>query len=314
MAVTGSLTAPRDDLMEAFEEYNLSKAQYVADIVFPISPTVHQKATHSRIPRETVTSLEGDIRRKTDGTYARTTLSVEESGYECIEYGEEIAKDDAQVLKLSKDYGLPIDRIAADIVWSQLRRQYEKRVADQVMDPTTNFTAGKGNYTDVSGSNPWATAGSDHVKTVHDAKLKIAARTGEEADTLVCSELQWLNLIHSAQLIGRIQYVKAATFQEIAASIAPMLGLREIIVGKVAYNTTAEGGAFSAARIWSDTYANICVKGKLGVTKLWKDRSPTIVVMEQFRAEDRDSEIVRARHAVDELVLDELYGELLKVA
>lgn len=306
-----SLSRPRDDLMESMEEWNEENGVYISEQVAPVVQSDVQKGVFSRLRKEDNFADEGTLARATDGGYVRANFGVDDSTYDCAEYGAEFALDNTQVSNLAASYGIPAEQIAAKFAYNRVRRRYESRVASKAQS-TTLFTGGKGNYTDVSGSNPWATAGSKIIKTITDAVLAIATR-GYVADSVAMTYKQWLNIINCDQFAGRLQYMREASFQAIADFIAPALGVRNIEVARAIKNTAAENATFSGSRIWNDSYVTVYAKGSLMVTKHWTKGVSQFLAMEEYDDPAKNSRVIRCRQTVGELMLDDLAGQLLKV-
>lgn len=311
VGTASSLTRARDDMLEGLEEFNRDESVYIAEKVAPVQTTDTLKGVYTAIKKEDGLADEGTLTRNTDGSYPRMTISVAERTYDCTQYGISVPVDSAEVANLRSAYNLPVDEIAGRLAWNRVRRRYEARVAAKVQS-TTLFTGGLGNYTDVSGTNPWATSTSKIIKTITDAVLAIAAR-GYVADSIAMSHKQWLNMMNCDQFAGRVQYVQAAAFQAIADFLAPAIGLRNLFVARSIKNTTAEGGSFSGSRVWNDSYVNVFASGQLIVTKHANKVVPQLIAMEEYDDPDKDGRVIRVKQAVGELMVDALAGQLLKV-
>jgi hypothetical protein len=104
--------------------------------------------------------------------------------------------------------------------------------------------------------------------------------------------------------------------------LADLFGLKYVLEGKAVRNSAKEGKAFVSADIWSDDYAMVglvvengqdLAQPGLGRTFLWVPDSPENATVEQYRDEGIRSDIFRVRQHVDEMILDEFFGHLLKV-
>ncbi len=318
-AAQASLATPRIDLANGMQELADEEGKYIAGQVAPDQTVEKSTATYPVRPREDAGRLEARTGlRGVDGTYPRGTIAWDERTYTCKEYGFEVSKDDRQLRQFASDYGLDIDEAAARWCYFQVLKQREKRVADAVMDATTNFTAGQGNYTDVS-ATPWTTTSTDILVQIQNAQAAVQALTGEVPMSLALSYKRFQNLINNDDIVGKIGNTRDKTVQAIAAVVAPMLGLSELLVGYGVYNSAAEGAAWSGTRFWSETYANLFVKRTsieqpgLILSLRYAADSPQVIVVEEYRDERSRASIVRARQTVTEELADVLYGHLLKV-
>lgn len=314
----------RADLLGAFEEFNLQDQEggFVADQVFPDIGVPDDAANFPAVTRESGTNLEANIKIGIDGKYPTMTFSTRDKAYACEEYGVRVRLADKQVVKLSEQYGIPVDEVAGRIVWHQVRLQYEKRVADIAFDPVVNFTAGQGNYSDVSSSAPWTTTTSDVLGTIQAAQEARYGATGMVPMDLLVNYTNFNRLLRNTTVRDMVGDARDKTVQAIAGMLAPGLGLRKIHVGRAVYNATPFPGPFVGTKLYSNLYALVflnnedrnLVAPRLGITCRWLKDSPQIVVLDEYRDEETRSDCIRARHNIDELLLDNQFGHLVKVA
>lgn len=324
MAVAATHSVGRADLVGAFEEFNLADQQggFIADKVFPVASVGLKSAKFPVITRESGTSLLPNVKIGIEGNYPLMTFVTEDKEYDCEERGVSIRLSDKQVTDLAKAYGIPVDEVAGKIIWHQIRLQYEKAVADAAFDAVTNFTGAQGNYTDVSGSAPWTTASSAILSSIQAAQEAVYEKTGMVPMDLAINYVNFNRLMRTTEIQNKLATTKDKTVQQIADSIAPLLGLTRIHVGKAVYNSVPLPGTFSAAKVWDNKYAQLFVNEpngslvapRLGTTVMWTADAPQLVVLEEYRDEDTRADKMRARQNVDELVCDVLFGHLLKVA
>ncbi|MFA5316197.1 MAG: hypothetical protein WC369_02095, partial [Dehalococcoidales bacterium] len=129
-------------------------------------------------------------------------------------------------------------------------------------------------------------------------------------------------LLLNTGIKAAIQYVARLTEAELSNALADILGVRRVLVGRSVRNSANKNKAFSGTDVWSDDYAMVAVvasDGKnlaepsIGRTVLWTADSPDNVMVEQYRDETVRSDIFRVRQNVDELIVDEYFGHLMKV-
>lgn len=308
---------PRVDLGVALQEYNLGKVRYIGDQVFPIINVPKKDGTFSLITRESALRARS-LRRSPGASYAEDTFEAEDKAYSCEEYGLVQPVDDTQRELYAGDFDA--EMVAADIARNALMRDYELRVSTLAFDATTSNSNSM--YTDYSSSAPWTTSTSDVMAQMNVARAAIRAKTGMDPDTLIMSQTNLERLSNNDDMIARIVYSQAAGFTTMAGQIGNILGFPKVYVSNAVYNSAIEGQSWSGTNIWSNLYALICVtpgsaspaEACLGRSFLWTGDSPSSLVVESYRDEDKRSTKIRVRHYMDELVYDWSYGYLLKVA
>ena len=103
--------------------------------------------------------------------------------------------------------------------------------------------------------------------------------------------------------------------------MAAIFGLQKLIVGGVVYDGAKEGTAFSGTDIWGSTYAMVAriqegstsVNGGLGRSLIWTPLDGGVDDILQYREEQSDSDIFRAREFRVEKVFDPYFAHLLKI-
>jgi len=313
----GTYATPRADLAQAMAEYDFSKKKFIGFQVLPSILVPHEAATFSKILREGMLRRE-DVKRTKKSAYNRGEWEHEDDTYQCYEYGLEQALDDSERAKYSRDFDAEF--WSAKMAYERVLREHEIRVATAVFNATT--WTGASLTTGVS--TEWSTpATADVLGDVQGGKEKVRALTGMEPDTLICSQKVYNNIRRNAALLAAIAYVQVATDVNVRGAIAEWLGLDQILVGGGVYNSDPEGDtSFTGADIWDDEYAMVCVAGRAGMplqvpcigrTVTWEADSPETdgLIVEEYREEQTRSWVYRARHNVDEKVLDASFGHLL---
>lgn len=312
----GSRAVPRMDLGTAVMEYVEQANEFVGTQVLPIFRTQKQKSVFPAITRESITR-DADTKRATRGNYNRDGFSAKDKSYACEEHGLEGALDDSERAMYATDFDAEL--ITTRITTRRVLQAQEKRIADMLFNPAV-FT-GAALYTDYS-ANPWDNANSEVVEQVRAAKAKIRSNCGMEPNALILSSTNIDRLKSNKQVIEAVKYTARATDQELRNALADMFGLKFILEGKAIRNAAKEGKAFVSADIWSDDYAMVALIAAdgqdlsqpcIGRTFLWQPDSPDNAVVEQYRAEEIRSDVYRVRQHVDEMIIDEYFGHLLKV-
>ncbi len=313
---SGTYATPRLDLGAALMEHQMQAGSLIGTQLFPITPVAKQAATYSAITRESIL-IQSDAKRGSGGGYNRGDYEAKDKTYSCKEFGLEFKLGDDKRSLYASDFDAEL--AGTQITMDRLMRAQEIRIATAAFN-TSTFT-GASLYTDVS-ANAWdQSADATPVDNVIAAKEIVRKNCGIEPNTMVIGQTTFNNLIKADDIKSRIVNVAMLTEQQIANALAPIFGVRQILVGKGVYNTADEGATMSISDIWSDDYALICVSSmgaglempSIGRTFLWTADSPSNATVEQYREEQTRSDIFRVRHYVDEELIDPYFGHLLKV-
>jgi hypothetical protein len=314
----GTYATPRPDLGAAYEEYQDDPefSQFIADQVAPRCRTPVQKGSYSSITRETALKT-ADAKRAT-GAYNRISIGAEDKSFSCEEFGLEGEVDDRKRKFFATDFDLEAATLRQ--VMRRLKIAQEIRVAALLFSAT--WTGGGASlYTDVSAA-PWDAAASDAIGHVLAAKVKVRQNCGMEPNALILGIAQRDNLLGNTAIKARFPGAAIVTDEMLRANLAAIFGLRKLIVGGAVYNSADEGLTASLADIWGDDYAMVGIVGEkddpidrpsVARTFVWTPENAEDLIVEQYREEQVRADILRARHDVDEVVIDSGLGHLLKV-
>jgi hypothetical protein len=308
---------PRADLGEALTQYKIGMK--IADLAFPRKTVGAKKSTLSVLTRESLAAKPTKMTRNPDGTYRFIDPEGKDLSYSAQEYGLAVRVDDAAQKEYKNDFDL--EMASAVTLENQLVIGREYAAAAALLNTST--WTGTALYTDPSAA-PWDAVGSDALGHIFAAKTKVRENCGLEPNTMVCGVAVLRNLMKNTAIRASVQYVKLATFEEMAAAIAPLCGLEQILAGGSVYNASKEGTAFSGSDIWGEDYVLICVMAKPGdpltvpsVTRSFQwgeECDPNMTwITESYYSEDRRGNVIRMRAAYDDKVVDEYFGHLLKV-
>lgn len=318
---SGTRTKPRLDLGTGVQEFIDNADDWIGTKLLPIFKTKVSKGSFSAVTRETLTQ-NPDAKRAPSGAYNRIVTGAKDKSFICQDFGLENPLDDSERAMYATDFDAEL--AASQTCAAAVLRAQEIRIKTLMQD-TAVFT-GSALTTDVSGTAPWATAGSDIVATVLAAKEKVRQNTGMRANAVWFSHALLENAIKkNTDIKARIQYVARVTDAEIRAALADMFGVKYVFVAGGIYNGAKEGQTFSASDIWGSTYAGVCVvaedpAGKnlktpgVGRTFLWEEDSPENALVEEYRDEPIRSNVYRVRQNTDEVIIDQYFAHLLKVA
>lgn len=314
---SGSYANPRLDLGIPLMEFMQANDEFIGLKVAPLIGVDRKAGTYAAITRESLVRT-GDVKRSTRSAYNRDDFQTKDKTYSCEEYGSEQAVDDAERAFFQNDFDAA--KVATMVAGRRILQAQEGRIADAVMN-TTTFT-GSALYTDNSAS-PWATIATDIKAQVMAANEKVRGNCGMDANSLIISKATWVNLMKNTLILDAIKYTQTATVEVINRALAAYFGLDQVLVGKGIKNSAIEGQTFSKTDIWSGTYAmvarlalgNDLSEPALMRTFNWvQDGSAAGIVVEEYREEQTRSNVYRARHTVDEELIDAYFGHMMKIA
>jgi hypothetical protein len=311
-----SYGTPRADLGEAIAEFNGGDEQFVARQVFPVLDLPRQAATLSVLTREN-TKRPVTMKRAPGDGFARLSMITEDKTYTCENYAGEAKLPVEDRWQYKNDFDA--EKEYAEIAKRALLVEAEVRVAT-IVQSTSIFT-GADLTTDVSSSAPWATTSSDVISTIIAAKQKVWANSGFEADALVCDHTQLGNLLANAGVRARFPGAAIITEDMLRSNLAAILGLKHLFVGAARYDNANENITYSGASCWSATYVNVFKladggprKGGLGKTIRWSEAEEYRDQVYMYHEDQTASDIIQVKEYVDELLFDQYFGHMLKVA
>lgn len=210
------------------------------------------------------------LQRSPDGKARRLKLRWGEILYTCKEDVLEAAYDDSDRAEYESQFAM--EAAQAEMLLRALRIARERRAAALAYDVSTTFTTGNGNYYD-----PTVAFSSDSAKI----KRYVATCLGMLNDIggdplnaeLQCSYNLVLQLMLAENLVTDVRGVSVVTLDMVAANIkrlALQLGVKDIVVGNVPYNTKADNQTPVLDNIWTDSY---CLIGNFGAEGAGPDQA-----------------------------------------
>jgi hypothetical protein len=317
MPTYGTYATPRADLGMALHEYIYDADRFIGIKAAPIIETQLKAGTFSKLTRESMLLDTDDLRRAPGGTYDKTTYGYEDDTYACQEYGTVEYLDDSERQMWRRDLDAEADRAMVGL--NRLLTAQERRWASALINTTT--WTGSDLYTDRS-ATPWATTTTDVIGHVLDAKEKVRSATGLPANAIIMGQSIFESIKNNDGLRETTVFTSRADDAAMASAIGPVFGLPNVLVGGSVYNSATEQATGSITDVWGSTYVMVCriaetnspMEPCVARTFLWTDDSASNTVVEQYRDEDRRSDVFRVRQHVDEKVIDAVYGHLIKVA
>ncbi len=314
MIQQGTYATPRADLGEAFHEHSFNPGDFIADQILPVKNVRKKAATMSVITREN--SKRADVKHANGAVYNRINLHTEDLEYQCTNKGLEIPLTDEDRENFADDFDAEIESTQA--LKKKVFTEQEIVVAEAIFNPTT--WAGADLYTDVSG-DPWDAAASDAIAHVLAAKEKVRRNTGVVPDSLIIGAVTLNNLLGNTGIKAQFPGAPLITLDMLIQSMPKIFGLRQLLVGMGTYDSAKEGQDASISDIWSDDYAMIfkvqqgstIVNPGLGRIITWDRYSQFLTTVEQYREEQTESDIFRAKHFDVPKIFDKYFGHLLKI-
>ena len=270
--------------------------------IMPIYETSKKTSSYKVIPAEQLLKLP-DTKRAPRSAYQRDDWVWEEGHYKCKGQGKEEPIDDEERAELDEQNPGLADEVATMRAWNNIMLNQEKRIAAKV----NNTSA----FTPHSVTNEWDDfANATPIDDVKDGIASFRTQNGYGPDLLEISYNVYLNLTSCDQIKDQIKYtfpgldVSSLTTEQLAR----LFKIPRVVVGGALYDSADKGQDRSITDIWSDEYAALIKVAKspdlrevgFGRTFLWTASSPTNPVVESYREDQIDSDIIRVRHHVDE--------------
>lgn len=319
MVIAPTSTAfQRPDLGAAYYEFEMEAANmgYIAAQVLPVFSSAVKNGNFSVIPLEELIKDVNTTRAPGAG-YARDDMKFEQQSFFCQEYGAEEPVDDASAALYR--YSFDAEMIASQRVVGKLLRNMEIAAAAAVFN-TTTWT---GSTLTTGVAVQWSTpATATPVTDVINAIQKVRATCGMKPNVVIMSYNVFLFLQTCVQVKDQLRFAgiedpKQAT----EAQLAALFHVDKVIVAHRMRNTANSGnGTPVISEIWSDDMVMVAkvatgmdlAEPCIGRTFTFSgDGASENVLIEQYREEQRRSDIIRGRMDWDQLIIQPGCGHLL---
>jgi hypothetical protein len=261
--------------------------------------------------------LKSDVKvRDPYSTFPRGTRSFTQETYTALEYGYEEAVDDVIAADVSRFFDAEV--VAAKLSRRKLLLAHELRVAGQIFNT--------GNFTSTAAGTAYTTANLATFDIAEDVQLALDRMISNGESTantrVVIPYPVWTRARASTKFQNRLRGAGISSDTILNASTqaaAEVFGVSEVLIGRAAYDSAAEGVAFSSSNVWANTYVwvgNVTESGAgyfgggAGFTLNWSQYGPAVGVF-TYRDESIKSNIVRASHYVAEKVVNTNGGQLI---
>jgi len=293
---TGNATF-RQDIADVIQENNLGEGQFMGTEIMPIMSVGAKSGQFAKLAFSNVKTKAVDDKRATSGYYNEVVHSVTTDNYTSVKRGliEPVDDDDAKVL--GKYFDAEVS--SADHCRYYLKLNREARIAAIAFS-----TAIMAAYTAPLGTS-WAVANKATATPVNDIQTAIDLITvnlngmaGAGARIIGCGNLSARrNLIGLDDIIDR-HYSGGNKNRAVIRNeqLADILGLDAVY-----FSGLRRGGA----DIWNaDRFGIYLVSESMllrsspqfGRTMLWRDSTPSDMMVETYREEGRESNMVRVKH------------------
>jgi len=282
----------------------------IAHRVLPVLDVASQSGTFGIIPLEELLQHKDTI-RAVAGTYARGNWKWKTGSYATEEHGWEEPVDDRE-RRMYRNY-FKAEVFATARAVDFVLRNAEMRAADLLFNETTWNGSGLTTAVGTEWSNKAAATPVDDVLA---ARRKTYEACGLWPNALIINRYVFQNLRRCAQVIDSVTASGAGSAAKprdiTTALLAEVLDVDDVIVAGGAQNTAQEGATPAIAQLWSSEYAMVATVAQtddvqepcVGRTFHWGgDGSDVDAIVESYREEKVRSEIIRARHEVQEKVL-----------
>lgn len=308
----------RADLRGVQEEAFNFSAGFIGVKVCPPLPVMNRAGQYPRIQIDAGDLLRNEAKGRGPGaTYPRVQRAITTDTYTCQEYGLEEVVDDSERNDYSRFFDM--ESQAVKNIMRQVQLAHELRVATLAFDRST-WTA----TTSATAYTAANIASFDLGLDVDVVKQTIASRGEDSTGLSIVMSLQQFNLARaSTRLQNRIRGTIStdALLNLSAEAMAEALDVKEVLIGRNSYDTTAQGITTSMSQIWSN--ANMWIGrlqpfsgaesyfsgGAMG-TLFWQ-QDGEIFQTETYREEQIRSEVVRCRQYTAEKVINVNAGQIL---
>jgi hypothetical protein len=298
-------TFERPDLGAAYESFDLMSHVngFVGLRLFKPTPVGVASGNFSKIDLAALLNDGRDVRRAPGAPYSRQQFQFTQDQFACSEKGVEELLDDRE--RAAYGYtGIRFDQIGADRAVAAVLRDTEYEIQAIVQDSTTytaQATATAGIWSTHSSGKP--------VTDILAAREAFKTSCGVYPNALVMSSLAHTHARQCAELLDFVKYGGAPGIDPTKvdeSALAQIFQVPNVLIAGAVKNSKLPGVAATIADIWSKSIVTLLRVPEtddlreqcFGRTFMFQD-----LVLEQYRAEDRRSDVMRARQDLDVKVI-----------
>lgn len=231
------------------------RADYIADMVFPVMDVLLPSASFKKVPIEELLTVEPELKRSPSTGYWRSTFQFEQDSYMTYDRGAEEPIDDDEEAMYA-DF-ISLSQAATNRLAHIILQEKEKRIAATVMD-TGVFT---GALSQAVTNSAWDVANSTPVDDIRIAGDKMFTNIGLYPSTLIINRKTFRVLRNHPQVVAQIESTgagdQARTRDVTTAQLAAVFDVDRVLVGGGAKNTNAVFGGLTIASVWPN-HAMLC--------------------------------------------------------
>lgn len=249
-----------------------------------------------------------DTLRAVKTSYKRVDWTVTTDTYQCHEYGLEELIDDRE--RDNADDPLNLDIDTTEYITDLIMLDREKRIAD-LLTTAANFTNGV-TLTDTARWNDYTN--SDPIADVETGKNTISAAIGIKPNAMVIPEEVYIQLKHHPQMLDRIKYSQKGIMN--VDLLKAIFEIENIFIAASLYDINAEGQSVSLSRVWGKHVLLAFIQPRPGLKKISLGYSfhTRARQTETYREEPKKSDVIRVSEIIDEKLIAELCGYLIRTA
>ena len=225
----------------------------VADKVFPYVPVDNKSDSYFVYPKGNWFRIQA--RKRAPGTESvGSGYDLQTATYTCDVNA--LHKDVDDQIRSNADPVLNMDADASRFVTQPLtlKRDYDFAVTFFALNTWTGSSTGN----DIVPGNKWDTANGDPIKDIRKAIRAMKKKTGIKPNKMVYGAAAWDVVLDNPAVIDRIKYGQSSPNNPAFTNeqtIAAILGLEQIVVADIVYNTSEEGAADSMDFIFTEDSA-----------------------------------------------------------
>lgn len=293
--------------LASFEEFDLnaSREGFITSQILPFLDVQRQSGSIGKMKVEELLKTE-NVERAPGAAFSRGNSRFETYSFECTEKGVEEPVDDIEA-QVYRDY-FEAETVATQRCIDRINRAREIRGATALQDT--------GTFTNTAVSVKWNShASAKPIDDIHGRIKAIRLACGKRPNVVALDFETYLDAIECSQVIERAKYAGIDDPKNIDDKVlAKLFKVERLVIAgaSTVKNTAKEGQTRSLSAIWDRTKVGIGIVAKtrdprevcVGRSFHWNwGKSSEEGFVESYREEQTSSEVIRARHCVQEKII-----------
>jgi hypothetical protein len=272
---------------------------YIADSIFPMVRSSKQSDKYYTWTKDFWFRNYVEMRTAGD-TYPEGALELSSTSYFCDIFHLAYPLNDEDIA--NQDEAVELQITGAEWLADQFMLNREAAIVADFFK-----TGVWGTDVTLSGTDQWSDfANSDPETDIRTGSQTIQKSTGSKPNKLIIGKEVADKLAQHPLLLEKYKYTNVANLT--IAQISDSLGLPEIVVGESIDNTAQEGATFSGEYTWGKNGMLLHVASSpgrrvpsAGYTFVWPvDGEDLVVSIKNIRQDERDRNLLQAKHAFDQ--------------